>query len=100
MTTEKLTESIELEDYCLLKGYSIVYNRWVDAVVLSRDGMDYKFKDEVSDENVLEAVKEIPMDVPLADMLEEVEYPEDEIQYIRHRRGRFLDAVPLFVDFL
>jgi hypothetical protein len=54
MTTEKLTESIELEDYCLLKGYSIVYNRWVDAVVLSRDGMDYKFKDEVSDENVLE----------------------------------------------
>lgn len=80
MTTEKLTESTELEDYCLLKGYSIVYNRWVDAVVLSRDGMDYKFKDEVSDENVLEAVREIPMDDPLADMLEEVEYPEDEIQ--------------------
>ena len=80
MTTEKLTESTELEDYCLLKGYSIVYNRWVDAVVLSRDGMDYKFKDEVSDENVLEAVKEIPMDDPLADMLEEVEYQEDEIQ--------------------
>ena len=80
MTTEKLTESTELEDYCLLKGYSIVYNRWVDAVVLSRDGMDYKFKDEVSDENVLEAVKEIPMDDSLADMLEEVEYPEDEIQ--------------------
>ena len=80
MTTEKLTESIELEDYCLLKGYSIVYNRWVDAVVLSRDGMDYKFKDEVSDENVLEAVNEIPMDDSLADMLEEVEYPEDEIQ--------------------
>ena len=80
MTTEKLTESIELEVYCLLKGYSIVYNRWVDAVVLSRDGMDYKFKDEVSDENVLEAVKEIPMDDPLADMLEEVKYPEDEIQ--------------------
>lgn len=80
MTTEKLTESIELEDYCLLKGYSIVYNRWVDAVVLSRDGMDYKFKDEVSDENVLEAVNEIPMDDTLADMLEEVEYPEDEIQ--------------------
>lgn len=80
MTTEKLTESIELEDYCLLKGYSIVYNRWVDAVVLSRDGMDYKFKDDVSDENVLEAVKEIPMDDPLAGMLEEVEYPEDEIQ--------------------
>lgn len=80
MTTEKLTDSIELEDYCLLKGYSIVYNRWVDAVVLSRDGMDYKFKDEVSDENVLEAVKEIPMDDTLADMLEEVEYPEDEIQ--------------------
>lgn len=80
MTTEKLTESIELEDYCLFKGYSIVYNRWVDAVVLSRDGMDYKFKDEVSDENVLEAVKEIPMDDPLADMLEEVEYPEEEIQ--------------------
>lgn len=80
MTTEKLTESIELEDYCLLKGYSIVYNRWVDAVVLSRDGKDYKFKDEVSDENVLEAVKEIPMDDPLADLLEEVEYQEDEIQ--------------------
>lgn len=80
MTTEKLIESIELEDYCLLNGYSIVYNRWVGAVVLSRDGMDYKFKDEVSDENVLEAVKEIPMDDPLADMLEEVEYPEDEIQ--------------------
>lgn len=80
MTTEKLTESIELEVYCLLKGYSIVYNRWVDAVVLSRDGVDYKFKDDVSDENVLEAVKEIPMDDPLADMLEEVEYPDDEIQ--------------------
>ena len=80
MTNEKLTESIELEDYCLLKGYSIVYNRWVDAVVLSRDGIDYKFKDEVSDDNVLEAVKEIPMDDPLADLLEEVEYPEDEIQ--------------------
>ena len=80
MTTEKLTESTELEDYCLLKGYSIVYNRWVDSVVLSRDGIDYKFKDEVSDENVLETVKEIPMDDPLADMLEEVEYPEDEIQ--------------------
>ena len=80
MTNEKLTESIELEDYCLLKGYSIVYNRWVDAVVLSRDGVDYKFKDDVSDENVLETVKEIPIDDPLADMLEEVEYPEDEIQ--------------------
>ena len=80
MTTEKLTESIELEDYCLLKGYSIVYNRWVDAVVLSRDGVDYKFKDEVSDENVLEAVRDIPMGDPLADMLEEVEYPEEEIQ--------------------
>lgn len=80
MTTEKLTESTELEDYCLLKGYSIVYNRWVDAVVLSRDGLDYKFKDEVSDDNVLDTVKEIPMDDPLVDMLEEVEYPEDEIQ--------------------
>lgn len=79
MTTEKLIESIELEDYCLLKGYSIVYNRWVDAVVLSRDGIDYKFKDDVSDEKVFEAVKDITMDDPLADMLEEVEYPEDEI---------------------
>lgn len=80
MTTEKLTESIELEDYCLLKGYSIVYNRWVNAVVLSRDGVDYKFKDDVSDEKVFEAVKDFPMDDPLADLLEEVEYPEDEIQ--------------------
>lgn len=80
MTTEKLTESTELEDYCLLKGYSIVYNRWVDAVVLSRDGVDYKFKDDVSDEKVFEAVKDFPMDDPLADLLEEVEYPEDEIQ--------------------
>ena len=80
MTTDKLTDSQELEDYCLLKGYSIVYNRWVDAVVLSRDGIDYKFKDDVSDETVLDAVKDIPMDDPLADMLEEVEYPEDEIQ--------------------
>lgn len=80
MTTETLTESIELEDYCLLKGYSIVYNRWVDAVVLSRDGIDYKFKDDVTDEKVFEAVRDIPMDDPLADMLEEVEYPEDEIQ--------------------
>ena len=80
MTTEKLIESIELEDYCLLKGYSIVYNRWVDAVVLSRDGVDYKFKDDVSDEKVFEAVKDFPMDDPLADLLEEVEYPEDEIQ--------------------
>lgn len=80
MTTEKLTESTELEDYCLLNGYSIVYNRWVDAVVLSRDGIDYKFKDDVSDENVFEAVKDIPMDDPLADLLEEVEYPEDELQ--------------------
>lgn len=80
MTTEKLTESIELEDYCLLKGYSIVYNRWVETVVLSRDGIDYKFKDEVSDDKVFEAVKDFPMDDPLADLLEEVEYPEDEIQ--------------------
>ncbi len=80
MTTEKLTESIELEDYCLLKGYSIVYNRWIDAVVLSRDGVDYKFKDDVSDDDVFEAVKDFPMDDPLADLLEEVEYPEDEIQ--------------------
>ena len=80
MTTEKLTESTELEDYCLLNGYSIVYNRWVDAVVLSRDGIDYKFKDDVSDEKVIEAVKDFPMDDPLADLLEEVEYPEDEIQ--------------------
>ena len=80
MTTEKLTESIELEDYCLLKDYSIVYNRWVDAVVLRRDGVDYKFKDDVSDENVLETVKDFPMDDPLTDLLEEVEYPEDEIQ--------------------
>ena len=79
MTTEKLTESTELEDYCLLNGYSIVYNRWVDAVVLSRDGIDYKFKDDVSDEKVIEAVKDFPMDDPLADLLEEVEYPEDEI---------------------
>jgi hypothetical protein len=80
MTTEKLTESIELEDYCLLKGYSIVYNRWVEAVVLSRDGIDYKFKDDVSDEKVFESVKDFPMDDPLADLLEEVEYPEEEIQ--------------------
>jgi hypothetical protein len=80
MTTEKLIESIELEDYCLLKGYSIVYNRWVDAVVLSRDGIDYKFKDDVSDEKVFESVKDFPMDDPLADLLEEVEYQEDEIQ--------------------
>ena len=80
MTTEKLTSDETLEDYCLLKGYSIVYNRWVDAVVLSRDGIDYKFKDDVTDEKVFEAVRDIPMDDPLADMLEEVEYPEDEIQ--------------------
>ena len=80
MTTEKLNESTELEDYCLLKGYSIVYNRWVETVVLSRDGIDYKFKDDVSDEKVFEAVKDFPMDDPLADLLEEVEYPEDEIQ--------------------
>lgn len=80
MTTEKLTESTELEDYCLLNGYSIVYNRWVDAVVLSRDGVDFKFKEDVSDEKVLDAVKDFPMDDPIADMLEEVEYPEDEIQ--------------------
>ena len=80
MTTDKLTESQELEDYCLLKGYSIVYNRWVDAVVLSRDGIDYKFKDDVSDEKVFEVVKDYPMDDPIADLLEEVDYPEDEIQ--------------------
>ena len=80
MTTEKLTSDETLEDYCLLKGYSIVYNRWVDAVVLSRDGIDYKFKDDVSDEKVIEAVKDFPMDDPIADLLEEVEYPEDEIQ--------------------
>ena len=80
MTTEKLTESTELEDYCLLKDYSIVYNRWVEAVVLSRDGIDYKFKDDVSDDDVFEAVKDFPMDDPLADLLEEVEYPDDEIQ--------------------
>ena len=80
MTTDKLTDSQELEDYCLLKGYSIVYNRWVEAVVLSRDGVDYKFKDDVSDEKVFEAVKDFPMDDPLADLLEDVEYPEDEIQ--------------------
>ena len=47
---------------------------------MSRDGIDYKFKDDVTDETVFEAVKEIPMDDPLADMLEEVEYQEDEIQ--------------------
>ena len=80
MTTEKLTESTELEDYCLLNGYSIVYNRWIDAVVLSRDGIDYKFKDDVADEDVFETVKDFPMDDPLADLLEEVEYPDDEIQ--------------------
>ena len=80
MATEKLTESTELEDYCLLNGYSIVYNRWVDAVVLSRDGIDYQVKDDVSDEKVFEAVKDFPMDDPLVDLLEEVEYPEDEIQ--------------------
>ena len=80
MTTDELLKNSELEDYCLLNGYSIVYNRWVDAVVLSRDGIDYKFKDDVSDDKVFEAVKDFPMDDPLADLLEEVEYPEDEIQ--------------------
>ena len=80
MTTDELLKNSELEDYCLLNGYSIVYNRWVDAVVLSRDGIDYKFKDDVSDDKVFEAVKDFPMDDPFADLLEEVEYPEDEIQ--------------------
>ena len=80
MTTEKLTESIELEDYCLLKGYSIVYNRWVDAVVLSKDGRDYQFKEEYTDADILAAVEGFPEGDPLADYLAEVEYPEDELQ--------------------
>ena len=82
-----------------MKGYSIVYNRWVDAVVLNRDGMDYKFKEEVSDEKVLKAVKDIPIDDPLADMLEEVEYPEDEIQWILPPTGTVFRSRPLVCGF-
>ena len=80
MTTEKLLESPELEDYCLLNGYSIVYNRWTDAVVLSKDGRDYQFKEEYTDADILTVVEGFPEGDPLADLLEEVEYPEDEIQ--------------------
>lgn len=80
MTTEKLLEAPELEDYCLLNGYSIVYNRWTDAVVLSKDGRDYQFKEEYTDADILDVVEGFPESDPLADYLAEVEYPEDELQ--------------------
>lgn len=80
MTTEKLLETPELEDYCLLNDYSIVYNRWTDAVVLSKEGHDYQFKEEYSDADILAAVEGFPEGNPLADYLDKVEYPEDELQ--------------------
>ena len=80
MTTEKLLEAPELEDYCLLNGYSVVYNRWTDAVVLSKDGRDYQFKEEYTDADILAVVEGFAEGDPLADYLAEVEYPEDELQ--------------------
>lgn len=80
MTTEKLLEAPELEDYCLLNGYSVVYNRWTDAVVLSKDSRDYQFKEEYTDADILAVVEGFPEGDPLADYLAEVEYPEDELQ--------------------
>jgi hypothetical protein len=60
MTTDELMKNSELEDYCLLNGYSIVYNRWTDSLVFSRDGNDYIVKEEFSDDDVLKAIKDCP----------------------------------------
>ena len=80
MTTEKLLEAPELEDYCLLNGYSIVYNRWADAYVFSRNGSDYKVKEGSNLDTLFDALRELPQTDVLAEYLEEIEYPDDEIQ--------------------
>ena len=80
MTMEELTSSREIEDYCLFYGYSIVWNHWTDSVVFSREGVDYQAKEGVSPDEIIEAVREIPQTDVLAEFLEEIEYPDDEIQ--------------------
>lgn len=80
MTMEELTSSREIEDYCLFYGYSIVWNRWTDSVVFSREGVDYQAKEGVSPDEIIEAVREIPQTDVLAEFLEAIEYPDDEIQ--------------------
>ena len=80
MTIEELTSSREIEDYCLLYGYSIVWNRWTDSVVFSREGSDYNVKEGSNLDALFDALRELPQSDVLAEYLEEVEYPEDEIQ--------------------
>lgn len=78
MTMEELTSSQEVEDYCLFYGYTLVWNRWEESLVFSRDGEDFRLKDGVEPSSVLGIVKDIPQGDPLADFLERVEYSEDE----------------------
>lgn len=78
MTMEELTGNQEIEDYCLFYGYAVVWNRWEESLVFSRDGEDFRLKDGTEPELVLEKVKGIPQGDPLADFLEKVEYSEDE----------------------
>lgn len=79
MTTDELLKNSELEDYCLLNGYSIVYNRWTDSLVFSRDGNDYIVKEEFSDDDVLKAINGLPEGDTLYQFLEQYEPPADEI---------------------
>lgn len=78
MTMEELTASQEVEDYCLFYGYTVVWNRWEESLVFSRDGEDFRLKDGVEPSSVLDIVKDIHQGDPLADFLERVEYSEDE----------------------
>lgn len=80
MTMEELTSSPEVEDYCLFYGYSIVWNRWADAYVFIRNGSDYKVKEGSNLDAIFDALRELPQTDVLAEYLEEIEYPEDEIQ--------------------
>lgn len=73
-----MTGNQEIEDYCLFYGYAVVWNRWKESLVFSRDGEDFRLKDGTEPELVLEKVKGIPQGDPLADFLEKVEYSEDE----------------------
>lgn len=79
MTQQELMDSQELEEYSLFYGWELCYNRFIEAVVFSRDGEDYKLKDSAKPSEVLAAIREIPQGDPLLDFLERVEYPEDEV---------------------
>ncbi|MCQ2104604.1 MAG: hypothetical protein MJZ26_02325 [Fibrobacter sp.] len=80
MNFKDLAATVELTEYCMTHGYSIVWCRWLDSILFTRESDEAELtpKPRVSASKIFKAVAEARYDEsldPLMDYLEPVKHP-------------------------